>query len=109
MVPPRSNPEPTVAALTLSAESLSTTVFPSPSEIGGFSLFCNQCGGRIADGSVFCNLCGAKLGVVAAGRQPGMPQAPAPGGAPMGQPYSPSAPVQTAARPPLPQNFKCSS
>jgi hypothetical protein len=27
----------------------------------------------------------------------------------MGQPYNPSAPVEAAARPPLPQNFKCSS
>src|SRR5712692_1729125 len=109
MVPPRSNPEPTVAALTLSAESLSTMVSPSPSEIGGFSLFCNQCGGRIADGSVFCNLCGAELGVVPAGGQPGTPHGPAPGRAPTGQPYNPSAPVPAAARPPFPHNLQCSS
>src|SRR5205807_1408936 len=82
----------------------------SPVRIGGLSLFCNQCGGRIADGSVFCNLCGAKQGVVVpAGGQPGMPPGPAPGGAPLGQPYNATAPVQAAARPPLPQNFKCSS
>ncbi|TLZ57998.1 MAG: hypothetical protein E6K15_01785 [Methanobacteriota archaeon] len=31
------------------------------------------------------------------------------GGAPMGQPYNPSAPVQAAASPPMPQNFKCNS
>jgi hypothetical protein len=59
------------------------------------------------DGSVFCNLCGAKQGVVvpAQAPQPGVPQ----GGASMGQPYNPSAPVQAAASPPMPQNFKCNS
>lgn len=88
-------------------------------------MFCNQCGGRIADGSVFCNLCGARQGVVvpAAGPQPGVPQAPpgqgyppqAPGyppqaaPAPGPTPYSPSAPVQAVAPPPMPQNLKCNS
>jgi hypothetical protein len=82
-------------------------------------LFCNQCGGRIADGSVFCNLCGAKQGVVvpAQGPAPGVPQ-PAPGypgvapgvpGAQMGQPYNPNVPAQSVAAPPMPQSFKCSS
>ena len=58
------------------------------------------------DGSVFCNLCGAKQGVVVP------TQAPQPGGAggqTMGQPYNPSAPVQSVAAPPMPQNFKCNS
>ena len=63
-------------------------------------MFCNQCGGRIADGSVFCNLCGAKQGVVvpAGGAQPGTPQ---------------QAVVQVqapaAATPPMPQSLKCNS
>ena len=61
-------------------------------------MFCNQCGGRIADGSVFCNLCGARQGVVpAAAPQPGMPPAPA---APAPAPAIP---------PPLPQSLKCNS
>src|SRR5438876_12313325 len=79
----------------------------SPVRRGGRSLFCNQCGGKIADGSVFCNLCGAKQGVMvpAQAPQPGIPQ----GGASMGQPYNPSAAVQAAAPPPMPQNFKCNS
>src|SRR5439155_603421 len=80
-------------------------------------LFCNQCGGRIADGSVFCNLCGAKQGVVAPAQvAPGVPPAPGyprqapgvPGGTPMGQPYNPNAPVQQARPPPLPQLRQCS-
>ena len=61
-------------------------------------MFCNQCGGRIADGSVFCNLCGARQGVVPAGGTP--PGAPAAGG-----------PVQAVAvaPPPMPHSLKCSS
>ncbi len=61
-------------------------------------MFCNQCGGRVADGSVFCNLCGARQGVVpAAGGQPAPPPMPA-------------APAQPAAAPPpLPQSLKCNS
>ncbi len=63
-------------------------------------MFCNQCGGRIADGSVFCNLCGARQGVVA----------PA-GGAPAAA--APQAVVQVpapvAAPPPMPQSLKCTS
>src|SRR5438874_1708184 len=95
----------------LRCEFLSRAGLPWPVRIGGFPLFCNQCGGKIADGSVFCNLCGAKQGVVvpAQGPQPGLPQAPGlPGGA-GGQPYNPAAPVQAVAPPPLPQSFKCSS
>src|SRR5436853_6539762 len=96
-----------VAVLTMDAETLSRSGPTSPVRIGGLSLFCNQCGGKIADGSVFCNLCGAKLGVVAPAQAPqaGMPQ----GGAPMGQPYNPRAPVQAAAPPPMPQHSKCHS
>ncbi len=64
-------------------------------------MFCNQCGGRIADGSVFCNLCGAKQGVVMPAAQPGVasgvPQAPAP----MAQ--------SQAMPPPMPQSLKCTS
>src|SRR5438876_7862196 len=96
--------------LKLRCEFLSRAGLPWPVRIGRFPLFCNQCGGKIADGSVFCNLCGAKQGVVvpAQGPQPGMPQAAGiPGGA--GQPYNPAAPVQAVAPPPLPQSFKCSS
>src|SRR5438094_3724510 len=97
----------------------------SPVRIGGLSLFCNQCGGRIADGSVFCNLCGAKQGVVAPSQvAPGVPPAPGyavpapgyavpapgvPGGTPMGQPYNPNAPVQPVRAPAMPQSMKCSS
>src|SRR5207249_6165274 len=79
----------------------------APVRIGGLSLFCNQCGGKIPDGSVFRNLCGAKQGVAVPAQppQPGIPQA----GASMGQPYNPSAPVQAACPPPMPQNFKCNS
>lgn len=88
-------------------------------------MFCNQCGGRIADGSVFCNLCGARQGVVApaAGPQPSVPQAPAAPGypaqapgypapagpAPLSGPYNPNAPVQQVAPPAMPQNLKCNS
>ncbi len=67
-------------------------------------MFCNQCGGRIADGSVFCNLCGARQGVVV----------PAGGAAPSGPGYpaqQPVAQVQAppAAPPPMPQSLKCNS
>lgn len=67
-------------------------------------MFCNQCGGRIADGSVFCNLCGARQGVVMpAGGQPapGQPQVMAPQMAPPAQP--------AAAPSPMPQSLKCNS
>ncbi len=73
-------------------------------------MFCNQCGGRIADGSVFCNLCGARQGVVVPA---GAPQgAPAPGvpGYPTAAPGYPPQPTPTpAAPPPMPQNLKCNS
>src|SRR5438034_5089463 len=104
-----------VAVLTLSAEWLSRMGPTSPVRIGGISLFCNQCGGRLADGSVFCNLCGAKQGVVApAPTAPGVPPAPVapgyPGGpAPMGQAYNPNVAVQPTVAPPMPQSLKCSS
>ncbi len=70
-------------------------------------MFCNQCGGRIADGSVFCNLCGARQGVVAPA---GTPQ----GGAAPGMPPQPMAPAPVmaqpaAAPPPMPQSMKCAS
>ncbi len=71
-------------------------------------MFCNQCGGRIADGSVFCNLCGARQGVVVqpAGAAPGAPQQTVAVGAPMQ-----AAPVaaQSMAPPPMPQSLKCTS
>src|SRR5947208_15351531 len=107
-----------VAVLTLSAEWLSRMGPTSPVRIGGLPLFCNQCGGRIADGSVFCNLCGAKQGVVAPAQvAPGVPPAPGypgqapgvPAGTPLGQPYNPNAPVQQARPPSMPQSTKCSS
>jgi len=72
-------------------------------------MFCNQCGGRIADGSVFCNLCGARQGVVVpapvpqGAPVPGMPPQPAP----VAQ-YAP-APLQPAAPAPMPQSLKCNS
>src|SRR5881396_3991124 len=96
---------------------LSKARMPRPSNRRS-PLFCNQCGGRIADGSVFCNLCGAKQGVVAPAQvAPGVPPAPGypgqapgvPGGTPMGQPYNPNAPVQQARPPSMPQSMKCSS
>ncbi len=68
-------------------------------------MFCNQCGGRIADGSVFCNLCGARQGVVPAGGAP-PGAAPAPGYAPAPAPAPPHPP---AAPPPMPQSLKCNS
>ncbi len=63
-------------------------------------MFCNQCGGRIADGSVFCNLCGARQGVVA----------PA-GGASVAAPQQVvvQVPAPAAAPPPMPQSLKCNS
>lgn len=73
-------------------------------------MFCNQCGGRIADGSVFCNLCGARQGVVApagtpqGGVAPGVP----PQAAPVAQ-YAQALPQQAAAPPPMPQSLKCNS
>ncbi len=95
-------------------------------------MFCNQCGGRIADGSVFCNLCGARQGVVVpvAGSSPVTPQAPPAAGypaqvpespaqpsgsparaapPPTGVPYNPNAVVPPTPAPPLPQDLKCSS
>ncbi len=71
-------------------------------------MFCNQCGGRIADGSVFCNLCGGRQGVVPApAPAPGVPMAPGVPGYPAPQSV---APVQApAAPPPLPQSLKCNS
>ncbi len=69
-------------------------------------MFCNQCGGRIADGSVFCNLCGARQGVVVPAGAPQSavaPGVPAPAAPPVAQP------APTAAPPPMPQNLKCSS
>ena len=73
-------------------------------------MFCNQCGGRIADGSVFCNLCGARQGVVVS---PGAPQgAPAPGMPPQAAPvaqYAPAPQQPAAAPPPMPQSLKCNS
>src|SRR5436309_12443772 len=104
-----------VAVLTLSAEWLSRMGPTSPVRIGGLSLFCNQCGGRIADGSVFCNLCGARQGVVAPAQvAPGVPPSPGnpvpapgvPGGTSMGQPYNPNAPVQQVRAPAMPQSLK---
>src|SRR5947208_14233649 len=94
-----------VAVLTLSAEWLSRMGPTSPVRIGGLSLFCNQCGGKIADGSVFCDLCGAKQVVVvpAQAPQPGIRQ----GGASMGQPYNPSAWDQAAGSLPMTQKFRC--
>ena len=75
-------------------------------------MFCNQCGGRIADGSVFCNLCGARQGVVAPAGTPqgGM----APGGAPQAGPapqpqYAQPPPQPAVAPPPMPQSLKCNS
>lgn len=70
-------------------------------------MFCNQCGGRIADGSVFCNLCGARQGVVApAGApQPG-PVAP---GLPQAVMAAPVPARPAAAPPPMPQSMKCTS
>ncbi len=66
-------------------------------------MFCNQCGGRIADGSVFCNLCGARQGVVvpAGGAAPGQPMAQP---APVAQVQAPAA-----APPPMPQSLTCNS
>jgi len=87
--------------------------------------FCNQCGGRIADGSVFCNLCGAKQGVVVPAGVAAEAPVPAPAGpgyppappsypaqavpAPAPRPYNPGAPVQSVAAPPMPQDLKCTS
>src|SRR5947208_15157337 len=87
-----------VAVLTLSAEWLSRMGPTSPVRIGGLSLFCNQCGGNIADGSVFCNLCGAKQGVVVPAQdpQPGVPQ----GGASLGKQINQNAPILADATPP---------
>ena len=95
--------------MTLGPEFLSRSVPPSRRCTGGFPLFCNQCGGKIADGSVFCNLCGARQGVVvpAQGAAPGVPQAQAP--APGYPAQAPAAPAAAAAPPPLPMDFKCSS
>ncbi len=63
---------------------------------------------------MFCNFCGAQQGVIpgAPAQAPGgyPPQAPGmPQLAPMGQPYSPAAPVQPTAAPPMPMNLKCNS
>ncbi len=70
-------------------------------------MFCNQCGGRIADGSVFCNLCGARQGVVVPA---GAPQGgAAPGVPPPASVVAVPQPAPAAAPPPMPQNFKCSS
>lgn len=72
-------------------------------------MFCNQCGGRIADGSVFCNLCGARQGVVEPAGAPqgavslGVPPASGP------TPVAPSAPGPAAIPPPMPQSLKCNS
>ncbi len=73
-------------------------------------MFCNQCGGRIADGSVFCNLCGAKQGVVMpAGGAPQGAVAPGlPGQQVAVAQYAP-APQPAAAPPPMPQSLKCNS
>ena len=71
----------------------------------GSAMFCNACGGRIADGSVFCNLCGARQGVV-------VPAAAGPAGTGQAQVMAPqvAAPAQPAAPPPpLPQSLKCNS
>ena len=69
-------------------------------------MFCNQCGGRIADGSVFCNLCGARQGVVApaGGAPPGAASAPGYATQPASMPAQPAA-----APPPMPQSLKCNS
>ncbi len=73
-------------------------------------MFCNQCGGRIADGSVFCNLCGARQGVVVPAGQtaPGVPVAPGVPGYPA-QAAVATVQVPAAAPPPLPQSLKCNS
>lgn len=67
-------------------------------------MFCNQCGGRIADGSVFCNLCGARQGVVVPAGAP--PTAAAPG---VQQQMAPAPAAPQAAPPPMPGSLKCNS
>ncbi len=72
-------------------------------------MFCNQCGGRIADGSVFCNLCGARQGVVVpGGAAPGAPVAAGASGYPAQQAV-PQVQAPPAAPPPMPQSLKCNS